>query len=136
MPEPIQSQPDRSRKRRHPSVAAGRDNLWPFVVGAVGDFSGRNREEKLTPLKDQEIVCVDQSNLGEIFLSEMTSGLRAKAADQSKSDESRMSVDLKLRSIAIFEALGSYTAGKPLQKMLATRAKLPDTLSRASEPQT
>jgi type VI secretion system protein ImpB len=100
----------------------------PFVVGVVGDFSG-NPTEKLKPLKDRKFVQIDRDNFDEV-LSRMTPGLNMRVENTLKGDGSEMPVNLKFESMADFEPVNVARQVEPLRKLLETRDKLRDLLSK------
>jgi type VI secretion system protein ImpB len=100
----------------------------PFVVGVLGDFSG-NPTEPLRPLKDRKFVQIDRDNFNEI-LARMTPGLNIRVENTLKGDGSEMPVQLKFRSIEDFEPANIVNQVEPLQKLLETRNKLRDILTK------
>ncbi len=100
----------------------------PFVVGVVGDFSG-NPTEKLKPLKDRKFVQIDRDNFDEV-LSRMTPGLNMRVENTLKGDGSEMPVNLKFETMADFEPVNVARQVEPLRKLLETRDKLRDLLSK------
>jgi type VI secretion system protein ImpB len=100
----------------------------PFVVGVVGDFSG-NPTEPLKSLKDRKFVQIDRDNFNEV-MAKMTPGLNLKVDNTLKGDGSQMAVDLKFRSIEDFEPGKVVDQVEPLRKLLDTRNKLRDLMSK------
>ena len=100
----------------------------PFVVGVVGDFSG-NPTEPLKPLRDRKFVQIDRDNLNEV-LARMTPGLNLKVDNTLKGDGSQMSVDLKFKSMEDFEPGRVVDQVEPLRKLLETRNKLRDLMTK------
>ena len=91
----------------------------PFVVGVVGDFSG-NPTEPLKPLKDRKFVQIDRDNINEV-MARMTPGLNLKV---------QMAVDLKFSSMEDFEPANVIDQVEPLRKLLETRNKLRDLMTK------
>ena len=100
----------------------------PFVVGVVGDFSG-NPTEKLKPLKDRKFVQVDRDNFDEV-MSRMTPGVSMRVTNTLAGDGTEMPVNLKFESMADFEPVNVARQVEPLKKLLETRDKLRDLLSK------
>jgi type VI secretion system protein ImpB len=100
----------------------------PFVVGVVGDFSG-DPTEPLKPLKDRKFIQIDRDNFNEV-LSRMTPGLKLKAENTLKGDGSEMAVELKFNSMEDFEPANVAKQVEPLKKLLETRDRLRDLLTK------
>jgi len=100
----------------------------PFVVGVLGDFSG-NPTEPLKPLKDRKFIQIDRDNFNDV-MARMTPGLKFKVENTLKGDGSQMAVELKLSSIEDFEPGAVVKQVEPLRKLLETREKLRDLLSK------
>jgi type VI secretion system protein ImpB len=100
----------------------------PFVVGVVGDFSG-NPTEPLKPLKDRKFIQIDRDNFNDV-MARMTPGLNLKVENTLKGDGSQMSVQLKFKSLEDFEPGRVVEQVEPLRKLLETRNKLKDLLTK------
>jgi type VI secretion system protein ImpB len=100
----------------------------PFVMGVLGDFSG-NPTQPLKPLKDRKFIQIDRDNFNDI-LSRMTPGLNFKVENTIKGDGSEMPVQLKFNSIEDFEPGNVVKQVEPLRKLLETRDKLRDILTK------
>src|SRR5262245_61354191 len=100
----------------------------PFVMGVLGDFSG-NPTEPLKPLKDRKFVQIDRDNFNDI-MSRMTPGLNIKVENTLKKDGSEMGLQLKFNSIEDFEPGRVVQQVEPLRKILETRDKLRDLLTK------
>jgi type VI secretion system protein ImpB len=100
----------------------------PFVVGVLGDFSG-NPTEKLKPLKDRKFVQIDRDNINDV-MKRMTPGLNMKVENTLKGDGSEMAVQLKFDSMEDFEPANVAKQIDPLRKLLETRDKLRDLLTK------
>src|SRR5947207_5656105 len=101
----------------------------PFVVGVLGDFSG-NPTEPLKPLKDRKFIQIDRDNFNDV-MARMTPGLNLKVENTLKADGSEMGVQLKFRSMEDFEPGQVVQQVEPLRKLLETRDKLRDLLTKA-----
>ncbi len=101
----------------------------PFVVGVLGDFSG-DPSEPLKPLKERKFVQIDRDNISDV-MARMTPGLNFKAENTLKGDGSEMAVQLKFNSMDDFEPANIAKQVEPLRKLLETRDKLRDILTKA-----
>lgn len=100
----------------------------PFVMGVLGDFSG-NPTSPLKPLKDRKFVQIDRDNFNDI-MSRMTPGLNIKVENTLKKDGSELPVQLKFNSMEDFEPGKVVQQIDPLRKILETRDKLRDLLTK------
>lgn len=100
----------------------------PFVVGVVGDFSGHPTEQ-LKPLAKRKFVKIDRDNFDEVMKS-MTPGLNLRVENTLADDGSEMAVQLKFDSLADFEPAKVAQQVEPLRKLLETRDRLRDLLTK------
>jgi type VI secretion system protein ImpB len=100
----------------------------PFVVGVLGDFSG-NPTQPLKPLKDRKFIQIDRDNFNDI-MARMTPGLNIKVENTLKGDGSELALQLKMNSIEDFEPGRVVKQVEPLRKLLETRDKIRDLLSK------
>ena len=100
----------------------------PFVVGVMGDFSG-NPTEPLKPLKDRKFIQIDRDNLNDV-LRKLTPGLNMRVENTLKADGTEMAVQLKFNSMEDFEPANVARQVEPLRKLLETRDKLRDLLTK------
>jgi type VI secretion system protein ImpB len=101
----------------------------PFVVGVLGDFSG-NPTAPLKPLKDRKFIQIDRDNFNDI-MARMTPGLNLRVENTFKGDGSEMAVQLQFNAIEDFEPGNVVKQVEPLRKLLETRDKLRDLLTKA-----
>jgi type VI secretion system protein ImpB len=101
----------------------------PFVVGVLGDFSG-NPTEPLKPLKDRKFIQIDRDNFNDV-MGRMTPGVNLKVDNTLKGDGSQMAVNLKFSHIDDFSPGKVMEQVEPLKKMMETRNKIRDLLSKA-----
>ena len=101
----------------------------PFVVGVLGDFSG-DPTSPVKPQKDRKFIQIDRDNFDDI-LSRMTPGLKMKVENTLQKDGTELSVDLKFNSMADFDPAKVVDQVEPLRKLMETRNKLRDLLSKA-----
>jgi len=100
----------------------------PFVVGVLGDFSG-NPAEPLKPMRDRNFVQIDRDNFNDV-MKRMTPGLNLRVENTLKGDGSEMAVQLKFQSMEDFEPGKVSQQIEPLRKLLETRDKLKEMLTK------
>jgi len=100
----------------------------PFVVGVLGDFSG-NPTEPLKPMKDRKFIQIDRDNINDV-MGRMTPGLNLRVENTLKGDGSEMAVQLKFNSMDDFEPANVVKQVEPLKKLLETRDRLRDLLTK------
>src|SRR5438270_5759596 len=100
----------------------------PFVVGVLGDFSG-NPTQPLKPLKDRKFIQIDRDNFNDV-MSRMTPGLNMRVKNALKDDGSELGVQLKFGSIDDFSPEKVAQQVDPVKKLLETRDKLRDLLTK------
>ena len=101
----------------------------PFVVGVLADLSGNNPTEQLKPMKDRRFIQIDRDNIDDV-MARMTPGLAFKVNNTLKGDGSQMAVELKFNSMDDFEPGKVVQQVEPLRKLLETRNKLRDLLTK------
>jgi len=101
----------------------------PFVVGVLGDFAGDSAAEQ-KQLKDRKFVQIEGDNFDEV-MSKMAPSVNMKVDNTLKGDGSQMSVELKFKSMEDFEPHKLVEQVEPLRKLIETRNKLSDLLSKA-----
>jgi type VI secretion system protein ImpB len=102
----------------------------PFVVGVLGDFSGNNPTQPLKPLKDRKFIQIDRDNFNDI-MARMTPGLNLRVENTLKGDGSEMGIQLRFDAIEEFEPGKVVKQVEPLRRLLETRDKLRDLLTKA-----
>jgi type VI secretion system protein ImpB len=100
----------------------------PFVVGVLGDFSGDNTEV-LKPLKDRRFIQIDRDNFNDV-LKRMSPSLSWKVENTLTDDGSEFSVNLNFNSIEDFEPAAVVNQVEPLRKLMETRNKLRDLMTK------
>lgn len=101
----------------------------PFVMGVLGDYSGDNTENKKT-LKERKFSQIDNDNFNDI-MSKVNPQLRMKVENTLENDGSEMSVNLDFKSMEDFEPHKIVEQIEPLKKLMETRNKLRDLLTKA-----
>ena len=100
----------------------------PFVVGVMGDFSG-DPVEPLKALKDRRFIQIDRDNFNDI-MARVKPGLKFKVENTLKNDGTEMAVDLQFKSMSDFEPAAIVNQVEPLKKLLETRNKLRDLMTK------
>ena len=100
----------------------------PFVVGVMGDFAGHNTEA-LKPLKDRRFVQIDRDNFDDV-LRRMNPKLNFKVDNKLANDDSQFAVELEFKSMHDFEPAAIVRQVEPLDKLMATRNKLRDLMTK------
>ncbi len=101
----------------------------PFVMGVMGDYSGDNTESK-KPLKDRKFAQIDRDNFNDI-MAKTAPQITMKVENTLEGDGSEMSVALDFHNIEDFEPHKVVDKVAPLKKLMDTRNKLRDLLSKA-----
>lgn len=100
----------------------------PFVVGVMGDYSGDNANKK--PLKDRKFSLVDRDNFNEV-MSNVAPAVDMKVENTLDADGSEISVSLDFKNMEDFEPHKIVEKVEPLKKLMDTRNKLRDLLTKA-----
>jgi type VI secretion system protein ImpB len=98
------------------------------VVGVMGDFSG-NPTNPLKSLKDRKFTQIDRDNFDDV-MAKVSPELHYKAENTLAGDKSEMQVDLKFSSMEDFTPAKVADQVPALKKLLETRAKLSDLVSK------
>lgn len=134
MAESVQQKLNRVRKPRvhitydvETEGAQTRKEL-PFVVGVIGDFSGKPYEP-LKPMRERKFIQIDRDNFDDV-MQRMTPGAEFKVENTLAGDDSELAVSLKFKSMDDFEPAAIVDQVEPLRKLLAVRNKLRDLMSK------
>jgi len=101
----------------------------PFVMGVMGDYSGDNTETK-KQLKDRKFSQIDRDNINEV-MSNISPQLNMKVDNTLANDGSEMQINLNFKTMEDFEPHKVVEQVEPLKKLLDTRNKLRDLLTKA-----
>ena len=101
----------------------------PFVMGVMGDYSGDNTENKKA-LKDRKFSQVDRDNFNEV-MNNVSPQVNMKVENTLEGDGSEMSVELGFKNMEDFEPQNIVEKVDPLKKLMETRNKLRDLLTKA-----
>ena len=102
----------------------------PFVVGVIGDFSGKSYEPQ-KPLRDRKFTQIDRDNFDDV-MQRMTPGAEFKVENTLAGDESLLPVSLKFKSMDDFEPGAIVEQVEPLRKLLEARTKLADLRNKVA----
>lgn len=101
----------------------------PFVMGVMGDYSGDNAEGKKT-LKDRKFSQIDRDNFNDL-MGKVNPQVNLKVDNTLQDDGSQMSVNLDFKNMEDFEPHKLVEQIEPLKKLMETRNKLRDLLTKA-----
>jgi len=100
----------------------------PFVMGVLGDFSGKPTSP-LKPMKDRKFIQIDRDNFDDV-MRRMTPGLQYRVQNTLDEKGGELSVGLKFESLEDFSPGRVVQQVEPLRKLLETRDKLRDLLTK------
>jgi len=101
----------------------------PFVMGVMGDYSGDNSETKKS-LKDRKFSQIDRDNFNDV-MANISPNLNMKVKNTLEKSGGEFSVDLDFKSMEDFEPHKIVDKVEPLKKLMETRNKLRDLLTKA-----
>lgn len=100
----------------------------PFVVGVLGDFSGKP-DQPLPKLKDRKLIEIDRDNFNKV-MSGMKPRLAYRVDNKLTGDDSKMNVELRFNGIEDFEPDQVVQQVEPLRRLVEARKRLSDLLSK------
>ncbi|MGA9994017.1 MAG: type VI secretion system contractile sheath small subunit [Pyrinomonadaceae bacterium] len=100
----------------------------PFVLGVLGDFSGKP-DQPLPKLKDRKFIEIDRDNFDSV-LSGMKPRLAYRVDNKLAGDDSKMNVEVRFNSIQDFEPDQVVQQVEPLRRLVEARRRLSDLLSK------
>lgn len=101
----------------------------PFVMGVMGDYSGDNVDSK-KQLKDRKFSQIDRDNFNEV-MSNVAPQINLKVDNTLEGGDKEMAVNLEFNTMEDFEPHKVVEQVEPLKKLLDTRNKLRDLLTKA-----
>lgn len=101
----------------------------PFVMGVMGDYSGDNTDAKKA-LKDRKFAQIDRDNFNDA-MAKINPQLSLKVENTLEGDGSEMGLDLDFKNMEDFEPQKLVEQVEPLKKLMETRNKLRDLLTKA-----
>jgi type VI secretion system protein ImpB len=101
----------------------------PFVVGVLGDFSGKP-DAPPPPLKERKFVQIDRDNFDQV-LAGMNPRVAFRVDDKLTGTEgNQLNVDLRFKSLDDFAPENVARQVEPLRKLLETREKLKNLMNK------
>ncbi len=100
----------------------------PFVVGVLGDFSGKP-DEPLPKLKDRKFVEIDRDNFDGV-LAGTKPRLAFRVDNKLTDDNTQLGVELRFKSLDDFHPEQVAQQIDPVRKLLEARRKLSDLVSK------
>jgi type VI secretion system protein ImpB len=100
----------------------------PFVVGVLGDFSGKP-DEPLPRMKDRKLIEIDRDNFDKV-LAGMKPRLAFSVENKLLNDGSKTNVELRFNSMDDFEPDQVVQQVEPLRKLVVARQRLSDLVSK------
>jgi type VI secretion system protein ImpB len=100
----------------------------PFVVGVLGDFSGKPGEP-LPKMKDRKFVEIDRDNFNKV-LEGMKPRVAFRVDNKLANDGSQLAVDLTFKSMDDFHPENVAEQITPLKKLVEARKRLSDLLTK------
>ena len=100
----------------------------PFVVGVLADLSGKP-DEPLPKLKDRKFIEIDRDNFNNV-LEGIKPRVAFKADNKLTDDDTKMAVELRFKSLDDFHPERVADQITPVRKLVETRKKLSDLLSK------
>jgi type VI secretion system protein ImpB len=102
----------------------------PFVVGVLGDYSGKpHPDEPLKPVKERTFVEIDRDNFDDV-LARMKPRLAFRVDNKLQDDATQMNVEVRFESLKDFEPDNLVQKIGPLKKLVETRRNLSDLLAK------
>jgi type VI secretion system protein ImpB len=100
----------------------------PFVVGILGDYSGKP-DEPLPRVRDRKFVEIDRDNFDKV-LEGMKPKLTFSVDNKLADDKTKIPVELRFKSLDDFHP--EHVAGQiaPIKKLIEARKKLSDLLNK------
>jgi len=100
----------------------------PFVVGVLGDFSGKPAEPLPKP-KDRKFVEIDRDNFNNV-LGGMNPRMAFRVDNKLTEDNTKVAVELNFKSLDDFHPESVARQIDPLRKLMDARRKLSELLSK------
>ncbi|HYO62040.1 MAG TPA: type VI secretion system contractile sheath small subunit [Pyrinomonadaceae bacterium] len=99
----------------------------PFVMGVLGDFSGKP-DEPLPPVKDRKFIEIDRDNFDTVL-----AGMKPRLAyrvDNKLTGDGKLNVELRFKSLDDFTPDRVVQQVEPLRKLVEARQRLSDLLAK------
>lgn len=96
----------------------------PFVVGVLGDFSGKSPQAQ-AKIKDRKFVNIDMDNFDEV-MEGVSPSTAYRVPNMLSNDGSEIGIELKFKSMDDFTPDALVQQVEPLRRLLEARTKLAD----------
>jgi type VI secretion system protein ImpB len=100
----------------------------PFVVGVLGDFTGKPAKP-LAPLRDRKFIKIDRDNFDGV-LKRMKPRLVFSVDNKITGDNTELGVDITFKSIRSFNPDEVVNSVPALRSLAETRRRLSDLLTK------
>jgi type VI secretion system protein ImpB len=100
----------------------------PFVVGVLGDFSGKP-DEALPKVKERKFIEIDRDNFDKV-LAGMKPRLAFSVENKLTGEGGRMNVEMRFNALEDFEPDKVVQQVEPLRKLVEARRRLSDLMGR------
>ncbi len=100
----------------------------PFVVGVLGDFTGKP-DQPLPAIKNRKFIEIDRDNFNQVMAG-MKPRLAFNVENKLQDDGSKIGVELNFSSLDDFEPDRLVQQVEPLRKLVEARRKLSDLMSK------
>ncbi len=100
----------------------------PFVVGVMGDYSGKP-DEPLPRLKDRKFIEIDRDNFDSV-LAGMKPKVSLRVDNKLTNDGSKLGAELRFNKMEDFEPDQVVQQVEPLRRLVQGRQRLSDLLSK------
>lgn len=100
----------------------------PFVVGVLGDFSGKPADP-LPRVRDRKFVEIDRDNFDNV-LAGMKPRLQMGVENKLSNDGGKLAVELNFRAMEDFEPDQVVQQVEPLRRLVEARRNLSDLLAK------
>lgn len=100
----------------------------PFVVGVLGDLSGKP-DKPLPKLKDRKFIEIDRDNFNQV-LEGMNPRLAYKVDNKLTDDNTKIAVELRFKSMDDFHPENVAKQITPTRKLVEARTKLTNLLAK------
>jgi type VI secretion system protein ImpB len=101
----------------------------PFVMGVLGNFSGSHPTQPLRPLEERKFVEINRDNFDSV-MKRMSPGLEMRVENTIEGNGTTFNVQLAFNSLSDFEPANIIKQVEPLKKLLETRNRLRDLVSK------
>jgi len=101
----------------------------PFVMGVLGNFSGTHPTQELRPLEERKFIEINRDNFNDV-MKKIGPGVEMRVENTIAGDGTTFGVQLAFNSMKDFEPASIIQQVEPLKKLLDTRNRLRDLVSK------